>query len=50
MKVTVPVAAAESVAVNVTDAAGVDGFCDDARVTEGVPLLTVRVPFRKASE
>jgi len=49
-KVTVPVTPAESVAVNVTDVAGVDGFCDDARVTKGVPLLTVKVPFTKASE
>ena len=50
MKVTVPVAPAESVAVNVTDAAGVDGFCDDDKVTEGVPLLTLRVPFTTATE
>jgi hypothetical protein len=50
LKVTVPVAPAESVAVNVTDAAAVDGFCEEATVTDGVPLLTIRVPFTKASE
>ena len=50
MKATVPVAPAESVAVNVTDAAGVDGFCEEATATDGVPLLTVRMPFTKAIE
>ena len=51
MKVTVPVAPAESDAVNVTDAPGVDGLCEEATVTDGVPLLTVRrVPFTRASE
>ena len=50
MKVTVPVAPAESVAVNVTVVAGVDGFCEETAVTEGVPLLTVSVPFTKVIE
>ena len=50
LKVTVPVAPAERVAVNVTDAAGVDGFCEEATATDGVPLLIVKVPFTKVIE
>ena len=43
VNVTVPVTAAGSVAVNVTDWAGVDGLVEETRVTTGVALLTVWV-------
>jgi hypothetical protein len=41
VNVTVPVTPVGSVAVNVTDCPGVEGFTEEARVTTGVPLVTV---------
>jgi hypothetical protein len=41
VNVTVPVTPLGSVAVNVTDCPGVEGFTEEARVTTGVPLVTV---------
>ena len=43
VKVTVPVTAAGSVAVKVTDWPGVDGFVEEARLMAGVALPTVCV-------
>jgi hypothetical protein len=41
VKVTVPLAVAGSMAVNVTDCSNVEGFSEDVRVTEGEALFTV---------
>jgi hypothetical protein len=41
VNVTVPVTPLGSVAVNVTDCPGVEGFTEETRVTTGVPLVTV---------
>jgi hypothetical protein len=43
MNVTVPVAAAGSVAVKVTDWPGVDGFTEETRATTGVVFATTWV-------
>ena len=43
VNVTVPVTPVGSVAVNVTDCPGVEGFVDETRVTTGVALFTVWV-------
>src|SRR5260370_3278447 len=40
VNVTVPVTPAGSVAVNVTDSPGVEGFAEEIRVTAGVALVT----------
>jgi hypothetical protein len=48
IKFTVPVAPADGVAVNVTLCPYVDGFCEEVRITAGVPLVTVRVPLTEA--
>jgi hypothetical protein len=43
VNVTVPVTPVGSVAVNVTDCPGVEGFTEETRVTIGVALVTVWV-------
>jgi hypothetical protein len=43
VNVTVPVTPVGSVAVNVTDCPGVEGFTEETRVTIGVALATVWV-------
>ena len=43
VNVTVPVTPVGSVAVNVTDWPGVEGFAEEIRVTTGVALVTVCV-------
>lgn len=43
LKVTVPVAPEVTVAVNITDEPAVEGFKDDAKLTEEAALLTVCV-------